>query len=57
MTDSDETCIVLDRFEVDKVFEAHLAFPCCVCVHRFLSDQDFPCIRCENNLHAKLEAA
>jgi len=52
MTVFDESCVIRDRFKVDKAFESRLAFPCCVCIHRTLTDGDFPCIRCENNLNA-----
>ena len=43
---------VRDRFEVDKLFETRLAYPCCVCLHRHGTDRDEPCIYCEHNSNA-----
>jgi len=48
----DESCLIRDHFQIDKAFETRLAFPCCVCVHRYGSDRDEPCCRCEHNLNA-----
>ncbi len=55
-TKFDDSCIIKDRFEVDRSLETRLAFPCCVCIHRHGTDLDEPCIRCEHNLNAELSA-
>lgn len=39
-----------DNFEADT--DSHLAFPCCVCVHRHGSDREEPCRTCDHNANA-----
>lgn len=55
MSELSERRIIRDRFEVDVRFETTLAFPCCVCKHRHVTDREEPCILCEHNLAATTE--
>ncbi len=41
-----------DKFELDEG-DHQLAFPCCVCRHRYGTDKEEPCIRCDWNMACK----
>ena len=42
-----------DHFEPDH--ENGFCFPCCACKHRYGTDKEEPCIRCDWNMGAKPE--
>lgn len=45
-----------DNFELDESMEGlSFAFPCCVCAHRFGSDNEEPCLTCGHNANAQRE--